>query len=59
MNRPRLEAIGMLKRARCGEVLLSEDQWHDLTLLETGSKELAEHAYKDAVRAGLRAKGRG
>jgi hypothetical protein len=56
MNRPRLEALQMLKRARSGEVELSPEQWFDLTLMETGDRDLAEHARNDYIRAVYRAK---
>ena len=55
MNRPRLEAIQVLKRARAGEVELGKDGWYDLTLLETGSRDAAEAAHSAYCKRQLRA----
>ena len=51
---PRLKAIKTLERARAGEVQLGKDQWYDLTLLETGSKEFAEAAHMAYCKQRLR-----
>lgn len=55
MNKPRLEAIKMLTKARAGEVELTAAQWFDLTLLETGSRELAQAAHTAYVKGMYRA----
>lgn len=52
---PRLKAIKMLERWRAGEVNLGKDAIFDLTLLETGSRELAEAAHMAYCKARLRA----
>lgn len=52
---PRLKAIATLEKARAGEVQLSREQWYDLTLLETGDRDLAEAAHNAYCRALLRA----
>lgn len=37
--------------ARRGEVSLKAEGWHDVTLLATGDKELAERAMKNFIKA--------
>ena len=54
---PRLEAKKLLEDARAGRVTLKAEGWHDVTLLATGDKDLAEKAMKDFIRAS-RAAGR-
>lgn len=55
MNKPRLKAIQLLDRWRAGEVQLGKDAIFELTLLETGSRELAEAAHMAYCKAMLRA----
>lgn len=54
---PQINAQRTLERARYGEISLTAEGWHDLTLLATGDKETAERAMKKFIQAS-RAAGR-